>query len=77
MSSDDEIEFEKVREDSSLMDSTTNVENANKLAMYSCMMDLNYKKFSDILVVEILHIILTNRLTCTFDETTIGIMEEQ
>jgi hypothetical protein len=70
-SSDIEIEFEaKLCKNSSVMDSTTRVENAqeiNQVFMYDgfelqkILRYLNDDK-------ETLHIILTNRLTCTFDE---------
>ena len=67
----DEIEFEKkLSQDSSLMDSTTKVEDAadiSEVYMYDgfelqkILRYLNEDK-------EVLHIIITNRLTCTFDE---------
>jgi hypothetical protein len=70
-SSDIEIEFEaKICKNSSVMDSTTKVENAqeaSQIFMYDGfelqknLRHLNNNK-------ETLHIILTNRLTCTFDE---------
>ncbi len=70
-SSDVEIEFErKLCEDSSLMNSTTKVENArqiNEVFMYDgfeLQKILRYLNEDN----ETLHIILTNRLTCTFDE---------
>ena len=70
-SSDTEIEFEKkLCQDSSLINTTIKVEDAediNQIFMYDgfelqkILRYLNYDK-------ETLHIILTNRLTCTFDE---------
>ena len=70
-SSDNEIEFEKkLCQDSSLMNTTVKVEDAqeiNQVFMYDgfelqkILRYLNEDK-------ETLHIILTNRLTCTFDE---------
>jgi hypothetical protein len=70
-SSNIEIEFEaKLCKNSSLMDSTTKVENAQEISevfMYDgfeLQKILRYLKDDK----ETLHIILTNRLTCTFDE---------
>ena len=70
-SSDEEIEFEKkLCNDSSLMNTTTKVEDAREISevfMYDgfelqkILRDLNND-------YETLHIIITNRLTCTFDE---------
>ena len=67
----DDIAFEKrLSQDSSLMDSTTKVEDANDISevyMYDgfeLQKKLRYLNED----MEILHIIITNRLTCTFDE---------
>jgi len=70
-SSDVEIEFErKLCEDSSLMNTTTKVEDAQEISevfMYDgfelqkILRHINENNYT-------LHIILTNRLTCTFDE---------
>jgi hypothetical protein len=70
-SSDIEIEFEtKLCRNSSVMDSTTRVENAqevNQIFMYDGFeLQKNLRYLND--DKETLHIILTNRLTCTFDE---------
>ena len=70
-SNDSEIEFEKkLCEDSSLMDTTTKVENAKKIDQvfmydgFELQKILRYLNDND----RTLHIIITNRLTCTFDE---------
>ena len=70
-SSDIEIEFEaKLCKNSSVMDSTTRVENAQEISQvfmydgFELQKILRYLKDDK----ETLHIILTNRLTCTFDE---------
>ena len=70
-STDNDIEFEKkLCYDSSLMNTTTKIENAEKISqvyMYDgfelqkILRRFNYNN-------ETLHIIITNRLTCTFDE---------
>ena len=67
----DDIEFEKrLSQDSSLMNSTTKVEDADDISevyMYDgfeLQKKLRYLNED----MEILHIIITNRLTCTFDE---------
>ena len=67
----DDIEFEKrLSQDSSLMNSTTKVEDADDISevyMYDgfeLQKKLRYLNEDK----EILHIIITNRLTCTFDE---------
>ena len=67
----DDIAFEKrLSQDSSLMDSTTKVEDADDISevyMYDgfeLQKKLRYLNED----MEILHIIITNRLTCTFDE---------
>ena len=66
-----EIEFEaKLCKNSSVMDSTTRVENAQEISQvfmydgFELQKILRYLKDDK----ETLHIILTNRLTCTFDE---------
>ena len=70
-SSDKELEFEKrLCEDSSLMNTTTRVEDASDISevfMYDgfeLQKSLRHLNDDD----ETLHIIITNRLTCTFDE---------
>ena len=70
-SSDTEIEFEeKLCRDSSLMDSTTKVENAQEISQVFMYDGFELQKILRYLNEnnETLHIILTNRLTCTFDE---------
>ena len=70
-SSDIEIEFErKLCEDSSLMNSTTKVENAQQISDVFMYDGFELQKILRYLSQdnETLHIILTNRLTCTFDE---------
>ena len=70
-SSDIEIEFEKkLCQNSSLMNSTTKVEDAQEISQvfmydgFELQKNLRYLNDNN----ETLHIILTNRLTCTFDE---------
>ena len=70
-SSDNEIKFEKqMCQNSSLMNSTTKVEDAEEISQvfmydgFELQRILRYLNEND----EILRIILTNRLTCTFDE---------
>ena len=70
-SSDIEIEFErKLCEDSSIMNSTTKVENAQEISEVFMYDGFELQKILRYLNKdnEVLHIILTNRLTCTFDE---------
>ena len=70
-SSDDEIEFEKkLCKDSSVMNSTTKVENAQEISEVFMYDGFELQKILRYLNKdnEVLHIILTNRLTCTFDE---------
>ena len=70
-SSDDEIGFEKkLCEDSSVMNSTTKVENAQEISEVFMYDGFELQKILRYLNEgnEVLHIILTNRLTCTFDE---------
>ena len=70
-SSDDEIEFEKkLCGDSSVMNSTTKVENAQEISEVFMYDGFELQKILRYLNKdnEVLHIILTNRLTCTFDE---------
>ena len=69
--SDIEFEFEKkLCQDSSLMNSTTKVEDAQEISQvfmydgFELQKILRYLNDNN----ETLHIILTNRLTCTFDE---------
>jgi len=67
----DEIEFEKkLSQDSSLMDSTTKVEDADDISEVYMYDGFELQKILRYLNEdkEILHIIITNRLTCTFDE---------
>jgi len=71
ISSNIEIEFEaKLCEDSSVMDSTTRVENAQDISQVFMYDGFELQKILRYLNDdrETLHIILTNRLTCTFDE---------
>ena len=70
-SNDTEIEFEeKLCRNSSIMESTTKVENAQEISQvfmydgFELQKILRYLNEND----ETLHVILTNRLTCTFDE---------
>ena len=70
-SSDIEIEFEeKLCKNSSLMDSTTKVEDAQEIQQVFMYDGFELQKILRYLNEnnEALHIILTNRLTCTFDE---------
>ena len=70
-SSDVEIEFErKLCEDSSLMNTTTKVEDAQEISEVFMYDGFELQKILRYLNKdnEVLHIILTNRLTCTFDE---------
>ena len=69
--SDMEIEFEeKLCRDSSLMDSTIKVENAQEISQVFMYDGFELQKILRYLHVDnqVLHIVLTNRLTCTFDE---------
>ena len=68
---EDEIEFEKrLSQDSSLMDSTTKVEDADDISEVYMYDGFELQKILRYLNEdnEVLHIIITNRLTCTFDE---------
>ena len=70
-SSDNEIEFEKkLCGDSSLMNTTTKVEDANEISDVFMYDGFELQKILRHLNddYETLHIIITNRLTCTFDE---------
>jgi hypothetical protein len=70
-SSDIEIEFEgKLCKNSSVMNSTTKVENAQEISQVFMYDGFELQKILRYLNdnKETLHIILTNRLTCTFDE---------
>ena len=70
-SSDIEIEFEaKLCKNSSVMDSTTRVENAQEISHVFMYDGFELQKILRYLNDdnETLHIILTNRLTCTFNE---------
>jgi hypothetical protein len=70
-SSDNEIEFEaKLCRNSSVMDSTTRVENAQEISQVFMYDGFELQKILRYLNddKETLHIVLTNRLTCTFDE---------
>ena len=70
-SSNIEIEFEeKLCKNSSLMDSTIRVENAQEISQVFMYEGFELQKILRYLNddKETLHIILTNRLTCTFDE---------
>ena len=67
----DEIEFEKkLSQDSSLMDLTTKVEDAEDISEVYMYDGFELQKILRYLNEEneVLHIIITNRLTCTFDE---------
>ena len=67
----DEIEFEKrLSQDSSLMDSTIKVEDAEDISQVYMYDGFELQKILRYLNgdKEVLHIIITNRLTCTFDE---------
>ena len=71
VASNDEIEFEKkLCGDSSVMNSTTKVENAQEISEVFMYDGFELQKILRYLNKdnEVLHIILTNRLTCTFDE---------
>ena len=70
-SSDNEIEFEKkLCYDSSLMNSTIKIENAEKINQVYMYDGFELQKILRRFNCnnETLHIIITNRLTCTFDE---------
>ena len=70
-SSDTEIKFEKeLCNDSSLMNSTTKVENAQEISQVFMYDGFELQKILRYLNEDnqTIHIILTNRLTCTFDE---------
>ena len=69
--SDSEFEFEKkMSKDSSLLDTTVKVEDASNIFQVFMYDGFELQKILRYLVKneEILHIIITNRLTCTFDE---------
>ena len=71
VSSSEEIDFEKrLCEDTSLMDSTTKVEDAQEISQVFMYDGFELQKILRYLNEdnETLHVILTNRLTCTFDE---------
>jgi len=71
VSSGEEIDFEKrLCEDTSLMDSTTKVEDAQEISQVFMYDGFELQKILRYLNEdnETLHVILTNRLTCTFDE---------
>ena len=71
VSSGEEIDFEKrLCEDTSLMDSTTRVEDAQEISQVFMYDGFELQKILRYLNEdnETLHVILTNRLTCTFDE---------
>ena len=71
VSSGEEIDFEKrLCEDTSLMDSTTKVEDAQEISQVFMYDGFELQKILRHLNEdnETLHVILTNRLTCTFDE---------
>ena len=71
VSSGEEIDFEKrLCEDTSLMDSTTKVEDAQEISQVFMYDGFELQKILRYLNEdnEILYVILTNRLTCTFDE---------
>ena len=66
-----ELEFEKrLSQDSSLMDSTTKVEDADDISQVYMYDGFELQKILRYLNEdsEVLHIIITNRLTCTFNE---------
>ena len=74
VSSGEEIDFEKrLCEDTSLMDSTTRVEDAQEISQVFMYDGFELQKILRYLNEdnETLHVILTNRLTCTFDEEDI------
>ena len=71
VSSGEEIDFEKrLCKDTSLMDSTTRVEDAQEISQVFMYDGFELQKILRYLNEdnETLHVILTNRLTCTFDE---------
>jgi hypothetical protein len=71
VSSGEEIDFEKrLCEDTSLMDSTTRIEDAQEISQVFMYDGFELQKILRYLNDdnETLHVILTNRLTCTFDE---------
>ena len=71
VSSGEEIDFEKrLCEDTSLMDSTTKVEDAQEISQVFMYDGFELQKILRYLNEdnETLHVIFTNRLTCTFDE---------
>ncbi len=71
VSSGEEIDFEKrLCEDTSLMDSTTRVEDAQEISQVFMYDGFELQKILRYLNEdnETLHVIFTNRLTCTFDE---------
>ena len=71
VSSGEEIDFEKrLCEATSLMDSTTRVEDAQEISQVFMYDGFELQKILRYLNEdnETLHVILTNRLTCTFDE---------
>ena len=71
VSSGEEIDFEKrLCEDTSLMDSTTKVEDAQEISQVFMYDGFELQKILRYLNEnnETFHVILTNRLTCTFDE---------
>ena len=71
VSSGEEIDFEKrLCEDTSLMDSTTKVEDAQEISQVFMYDGFELQKILRYLNEdnETLHVILTNRLTCTFDD---------
>ena len=71
VSSGEEIDFEKrLCEDTSLMDSTTRVEDAQEISQVFMYDGFELQKILRYLNEdnETLHVILTNRLTCTFDD---------
>ena len=67
----EEVDFEKrLCEDTSLMDSTTKVEDAQEISQVFMYDGFELQKILRYLNEdnETLHVVLTNRLTCTFDE---------
>ncbi len=71
VSSGEEVDFEKrLCENTSLMDSTTKVEDAQEISQVFMYDGFELQKILRYLNEdnETLHVILTNRLTCTFDE---------
>ncbi len=68
---DEEIEFEKkLCLDSSIMDTTTKIENAQKISDVLMYDGFELQKILRHLNTDdkVLHVIITNRLTCTYDE---------